>query len=191
MKQWTIVIAVFVFLGAAVPASAQKIIGVEFKGTEGLEATALIQGLFKKTEPVSEESEATVGFYVYGLADRRWAQIHGGLSYNPTKWIGFTAGVGTEVDKNPWRTAASVWAAGHGNSAFVAFEYGGSGLWYRAHYLYAVHDRVEVGVFSRRFSPTGPFAQVKLAEWLSTFVVAGPNLETSKKTLVVGLDVAF
>jgi len=186
VKKW---LMIFVFICGAVPAAAQSFVGPEFKAAEGAKPSMLLNGLFVKTTPIGESA---VGFYVYGLINQSpWAQIHGGLSVNPRKWIGFTLGAGTEKSDAPWRIGGSFFVAGRGNVAFLAMEDGGSGLWYRVHYTRRLNSRVNLGVISRRFSPTGPYVEVKVAPRLTAWSTVGPNLETDRTTGIVGLNVAI
>ena len=157
MKQLTIALVTVVFLGVAVPVTAQNFLGVEAKTAEGMELTVLLNGQLAKSTPVGD-SEARVGFYVYGLVDRSWAQAHGGITYSPSKWIGFSAGAGTEVNEHPWRVAGSVFLAGRGNHAFLAVEHGGGDFWYRVHYLREIQDQPESVKYANLYHRLGRVA---------------------------------
>ena len=189
MKQHLLVAVTLVLLGA-VSSNAQSFIGPEVKLTDGQTST-LLNGLLQKMTPIGT-SEQAVGFYVYGaVTDTAWGQLHGGVSYNPRKWIGLTVGVGTERNEDPWRVAGSAFVEGRGNVAFLIMEHGGGGFWYRAQYARVLNSRVNLGIFSRRFSPTGPIIEVKVTKRYMLWTAIGPDLETGQMTSVLGLNIAI
>jgi hypothetical protein len=184
------ILLVAVLFLAAPPSSAQNFIGPELKIADGAGPGILVNGWFEKTRPIGG-SERAVGFHIYGLADQSpWAQFYGGLSFYPARWLGFSAGAGMETDDNPWRAAASVAAFGRGHRALLLIEHGGSGFWYRAQYARSVASRLELGVFSRRYSPTGPYVALTLGKH-AVWATAGPNLEDGTAMAVVGVNVGL
>jgi hypothetical protein len=177
-------------LAAPPVSSAQNVIGPEVKVTDGAGPSVLVSGWFEKTRPIGNAGRA-IGFHVYGLVDDApWAQMYGGPSYYPTPWLGLSAGVGIEKDEHPWRAAGTIAASGRGNSALLIVEHGGSGFWYRAQYTRTVGSRLELGVFSRRYSPTGPYVALKVSKH-TLWVAAGPNAEDGRTMVVIGLNVGI
>jgi hypothetical protein len=183
------VLAAALFLAAPRASFAQNFIGPEVTFTDGAPGV-LVSGWFEKTRPIGSAGRA-IGFHVYGLADQApWAQIYGGLSSYPAEWLGLAASAGTETDENPWRVAATLSAIGRGNTALLIVEHGGSGFWYRAQYTRTVLSRLELGVFSRRYSPTGPYLALKFGKH-TVWATAGPNIEDGRAMAVVGLNVGI
>ena len=177
-------------LAAPRSSPAQNFIGPELKVTDGAGPSVLVSGWFEKPWPIRSAGR-TIGFHVYGLVDQApWAQIYGGLSLYPMPWLGLSAGAGIEKDENPWRAAGSIAAAGRGNAALLLVEHGGSGFWYRAQYTRTVSSRWELGVFSRRYSPTGPYVALKVSKH-TVWATAGPNLEDGSAMAVIGLNLGI
>jgi hypothetical protein len=189
MKPLMFLVAV---LSLATPRSspAQNFVGPEVKVTDGAGLSVLVSGWFEKTRSIGSAGRA-IGFHVYGLVDDApWAQIYGGLSFYPAEWLGLSAGVGIEKDENPWRVAGSISAVGRGNTALLIVEHGGSGFWYRAQYTRTVFSRLELGMFSRRYSPTGPYVALKLSKH-TVWATAGPNVEDGSAMAVMGLNIGL
>lgn len=153
-----------VLLLCLVPAvSAQSFVEAELRGTpngpESQMAAWVVSDLTPKRNALT----------VWALATRSWGEVLVGYQHEVAPWLTLGAGAGMEAHRNVWRVNPWAFAAKGRYSLFCTVEEGASGFWYRAEAGYRISNRVTAGVFSRRFTGTGPFVQVTVAPKTSVF----------------------
>ena len=146
-----------------------------------------VSGFVESWNTVSEESvKPQLNVYARGplkggldwsawtLTSKGWSEALVGLTYTPVKWIEVSGSLGIETADDPLRQGASVWL-GKGRWALLSIhENGGSGYWYRYLGKFQATETIAVGIESRRFFGTGPYAEKKfgkVALW-GTYAVA-------------------
>jgi hypothetical protein len=152
-------------------ASAQSFVEAELRHTpDGLESQMcawVVSDLTPKRDALT----------VWALATRSWGEVLVGYQYQAAPWLTLGAGAGMETHRNVWRVNPWAFAAKGKYSLFLTVEEGASGLWYRAEGGYRFSERVTAGIFSRRFTGTGPYLQVTILPKTSVFATVAHHHE--------------
>ena len=169
MKKHTLIFVALYILLAPSLALSQTFVEAMSRFDKSGNATPTFDGQFAKAVDDSQ------GIFVWGLTTEGWREIYASYYRNLTPWLQVSGGMGVEKADKPIRFGASVWMGKGKISSFLALEDGGSGFWYTYTGTYALSNRVQAGVFSRRFVGTGPYLEVKLVGKTSVWTTYCPK----------------
>ena len=177
-----LVVVLGLFLGSAIPASAQGKVSGSVEVQNVLSESGVVPQLDAYVHgPLSGK----IGWTVWMLVSKSWSEGLFGVTYAPAKWIEVSASAGLESNKSPFRGAASIWM-GSGKYSFVSLhEKGGSGRWMKNVATYEVNKTLTVGVLQQSFVGVGPYAAVKVGRmtiWGAYAVADDRGLLTAKFT---------
>lgn len=111
-------------------------------------------------------SSKRFGWSAWSLTSKGWSEAYAGPTWTPASWISLSASIGLETDKKPMRLSASSWIGKGKFASLTIHETGGSGYWYKEVATYQATPKTNVGVYSQRFTGTGPYADRKLGKFL-------------------------
>lgn len=187
MAKLTALLVVLVLL-SAIPANAQNFVGFETQANPS-GVHLLLDSWLEKTWQVSDKQK--LGLFEFSIASTSgFDQIYAGPAWYPRDWVQLTIGVGTEHHEHPWRVGGYLAMFGRLGTVLIGLEDGGSGSWYLVKYTHKVSDKVSVGVYSRRFNPTGGVVEVQASKRYTVWTALGVDIETHEKKAIIGLNVA-
>jgi len=164
-------LAVLVVLCLAPLASAQSFVEIEARHTPASLEPQICAWVVSDLTPKRD------ALTVWALTTRTWGEVLVGYQYNATPWLTVGAAAGMESHQNLWRVNPWLYAGKGKYSLFLTVEEGASGFWYRAEAGYKISDRVSAGIFSRRFTGTGPYLQVTIFPKTSLFATVAHHSE--------------
>jgi len=154
MKKLALLAVAILFVLVAAPVQAQTFVTFEGMQANGEE---VIPALYGQLDRPIDKSQ---GIFVWGLATEGWREALVSYYRNLRPWLQISGGIGIEKDDSPIRFGTSVWMGKGKLFSFLAMEHGGSGFWYSYTGTYRITNRLEAGIFSRRYFGTGPYASV-------------------------------
>ena len=135
---------------------------------------------------VSGNITPKLGLFAWFQVDKAYGESYGGMSFSPTPWLQFGVGGGIEQADNPARLGSFLWIGGKRQTVLAIYEHGGSGLWYKAEYNFALNDKVGVGLITERSKGTGPRLEMKIPR--SPIIVwAAPLVNDGKIIGLIGV----
>lgn len=166
------------------------------------EVQAQSDGTAKAILWYEKELTPSVGFFALATTDTtRYAAMYAGPYWKPTEWLQLGVGIGRENQPNSMRRAAFYSIDTDKFYSFGTVENGGSGPWYRAHAIYRLNERWNVGVMMERDVGFGPRVEHYINKkndtivWVAAPRGSVPNIEAgireTKTTWMFGLSTGF
>lgn len=134
-----------------------------------------------------------VGYFVWSLNSKGYAEAYPGLNYKLTSWMEVGAGVGIETDKSPTRLGLYTFIAKGRFTSFAGYENGGSGYWDRVTTNYTLFktDNFNFGVggMHQAYKGYGPRVQIGLGKRVTVW--SSVLAEKGKPTTMLALQWNF
>lgn len=201
MKKWSLIITILVLtaLYAVVSLAAET---EEAKKPWWTEVQAQSDGLAKTVLWYERGLTPSVGFFGLATTDTtRYAAAYAGPYWRPTEWLQLGVGIGRENQPNAMRRAVFYSIDTEKFYSFGTFENGGSGPWYRAHAIYRLNERWNIGVMMERDVGFGPRVEHYINKkndtivWVAALRGSVPNTEAgireTKTTWMFGFSTSF
>lgn len=164
MKRTVFVVLCLVIISFASTVRAQSFAEFEMKHTDGTWEPLMTAWIVK-------EFDFKNALTIWALTSRTWGETLVGYQRTVTPWCQTGIGIGLETDKDLWRVNPWLWIGNGHLSAYGTFEEGASGFWYLAKGGVRVHNRLVVGVYSRKFVGTGGYTEVQVEKRTSVLAV--------------------
>lgn len=132
--------------------------------------------------------EGKLGWSAFGTTSEQYSQAYGGLTYAPSASMELSLSAGVETADDPLRYAGSLWIGKGRASLLYIYENGGSGPWEALLGTYAVSEKLKIGILSRSYVGTGPYAEVKVGKFL---IYTSYLSRDSENQILTGLRVKF
>ena len=114
-----------------------------------------------------------VGYFVWSLNSKEYAEAYAGLNYKLTNWMEVGAGVGLETAKSPARVGLYTFISKGRFSSFAGYENGGSGYWDRVTTNYTLYKNdflsIGAGGMHQSFKGYGPRVQIGLGKRITVW----------------------
>lgn len=178
MKRITIVASILMALGLTSIVRAQSFVDLEARhANDAWNPSMKAWGV----HPIDQKNALTV----WALTSRTWGETLVGYQRTVAPWCRTGFGVGLETHKNLWRVNPWFWVGKGRLSAYGTFEEGASGFWYLTKGGVKIHNRLTVGVYSRKFVGTGGYTEIQCEKRTSALAAVTRYQDKTQVTLAL------
>ena len=96
------------------------------------------------------------GTFAWAYKNDSWSEGYCGLTYMPTPYFQFGAGLGLEDADSPLRLGSMIWIGKDNWYLLSLLEDGGSGKWHQINAIYRLKQYLGIGLMKEKYTGNGP-----------------------------------
>ena len=96
------------------------------------------------------------GTFAWAYKNDWWSEGYGGLTYMPTPYFQFGAGLGLEDADHPLRLGSMIWISKDDWYLLSLLEDWGSGKWHQINAIYRLNRYIGIGLMKEKYTGFGP-----------------------------------